>query len=212
MLKICEKPWWDMFMRAWLCLTLCSPMDYSPPGFSAPGFSSNNIRVGCYFLLQGIFPTKVLKQSLWCLLHWQVDSLPLVLPWKPKQSGRIYKILILMTLIRTQANLIWGVPGGSDGKNPPAMQETRVWSLVWEDPLEKGMTVHSSILAWRIRQRSLVGHSPWGHKSNTTEQLTFAFFSYRILLCFTDTELFLLLVVLFSNQLKVSGNPPFYQV
>ena len=101
MLKICEKPWWDMFMRAWLCLTLCSPMDYSPPGFSAPGFSSNNIRVGCYFLLQGIFPTKVLKQSLWCLLHWQVDSLPLVLPWKPKQSGRIYKILILMTLIRT---------------------------------------------------------------------------------------------------------------
>ena len=117
-----------------------------------------------------------------------------------------------MTLIRTQANLIWGVPGGSDGKNPPAMQETRVWSLAWEDPLEKGMTVHSNILAWRIRQRSLVGHSPWSHKSNTTEQLTLAFFSYRILSCFTDTELFLLLLVVFSNQLKVSGNPPFYQV
>ena len=35
-------------------------------------------------------------------------------------------------------------------KNPPAMQETWVWSLGWEDPLEKGMATHSSILAWRI--------------------------------------------------------------
>ena len=35
-------------------------------------------------------------------------------------------------------------------KNPPAMQETWVQSLVWEDPLEEGMATHSSILAWRI--------------------------------------------------------------
>ena len=35
-------------------------------------------------------------------------------------------------------------------KNPPAMQETWVWSLVWEDPLEKEKATHSSILAWRI--------------------------------------------------------------
>ena len=34
-------------------------------------------------------------------------------------------------------------------KNPPAMQETWVRSLGWEDPLEKGMATHSSILAWR---------------------------------------------------------------
>ena len=34
-------------------------------------------------------------------------------------------------------------------KNLPAMQETLVWSLVWEGPLEKGMATHSSILAWR---------------------------------------------------------------
>ena len=37
-------------------------------------------------------------------------------------------------------------------KNLPAMQETWVWSLGWEDPVEKGMATHSSILAWR---------SPW---------------------------------------------------
>ena len=35
-------------------------------------------------------------------------------------------------------------------KNLPAMQETRVRSLSREDPLEKGMSTHSSILAWRI--------------------------------------------------------------
>ena len=35
-------------------------------------------------------------------------------------------------------------------KNPPAMQETWVPSLGWEDPLEEGMATHSSILAWRI--------------------------------------------------------------
>ena len=35
-------------------------------------------------------------------------------------------------------------------KNLPAMQEMQVWSLNWEDPLKKGMTAHSSILAWRI--------------------------------------------------------------
>ena len=35
-------------------------------------------------------------------------------------------------------------------KNPPAVQEVQVRFLSWEDPLEKGMATHSSILAWRI--------------------------------------------------------------
>ena len=37
------------------------------------------------------------------------------------------------------------------GKNPPAVHETQVSSLDQEDPLEKGMTTHSSILAWEIQ-------------------------------------------------------------
>ena len=41
-------------------------------------------------------------------------------------------------------------PGGSAGKDPPAMRETWNRSLGWEDPLEKGKAPHSSILAWRI--------------------------------------------------------------
>ena len=59
-------------------------------------------------------------------------------------------------------------------KNVPAIQETWIRSLGWEDPLKKGMATHSSILAWRIpRQRSLASHSPWGCKeSDTTEELT----------------------------------------
>ena len=36
-------------------------------------------------------------------------------------------------------------------KNLPEMQETQGQSLGWDDPLEKGMATHSSILAWRIR-------------------------------------------------------------
>ena len=49
-------------------------------------------------------------------------------------------------------------------KNLPAMPETWVRSLGWEDPLEKGKTTHSSILAWR---------SPWGRKEwDTTEWLS----------------------------------------
>ena len=43
-----------------------------------------------------------------------------------------------------------GFPDGSAVKNLPSMQETWVQSLGREDPLEKGMATHSSILAWRI--------------------------------------------------------------
>ena len=59
-------------------------------------------------------------------------------------------------------------------KNPPAMRETWVRSLGWEDPLEEGIATHFSILAWRI-QRSLAGCSPWGHQElDTTEWLSAA--------------------------------------
>ena len=48
------------------------------------------------------------------------------------------------------SNLSKGFPGGSVAKNLPAKQETWDWSLGWEDPLEKEMATHSSILAWQI--------------------------------------------------------------
>ena len=49
----------------------------------------------------------------------------------------------------------WASPVAQTVKNPPAMQETWVRSLGWEDPLEEGLEIHSSILAWRI---------PWTEK------------------------------------------------
>ena len=54
-------------------------------------------------------------------------------------------------------------------KNPPAMQETPVWFLGWEDPLKKGKATHSSILAWRIPWTvQSMGSREWG----TTKQLS----------------------------------------
>ena len=62
-------------------------------------------------------------------------------------------------------------------KNPPAVWETWVQSLGWEDPLEKGKATHSRILAWRPR-------SPWSHKeSDTTERLALSPF-FSVLFCF----------------------------
>ena len=60
-------------------------------------------------------------------------------------------------------------------KTPPTMQETLVQSLGREDPLEKEMATHSSILVWRIPWTEEPGrlYSPWGCKeSDTTEQLS----------------------------------------
>ena len=51
----------------------------------------------------------------------------------------------------------------------PTMRETWVRSLGWEDPLEKEMATHPSILAWKSHgQRTLVGYSPWGRKESDT--------------------------------------------
>ena len=60
--------------------------------------------------------------------------------------------------------------------NLPAMQEIQVPSLGLEDPLEKGMATHSSILAWRIPWTKEPGRGSWGPKElDRTEQLTFTY-------------------------------------
>ena len=66
---------------------------------------------------------------------------------------------------------VWASLAAQMVNNPLAMEET----LGWEDPLEKGMSTHSSILAGEFQgQRNLAGYSPQGHK----EQLTFFTFGY----------------------------------
>ena len=59
-------------------------------------------------------------------------------------------------------------------KNSPAMWEICIWSLGWDNPLEKRTATHFSILAWEFHgYRSLAGYSPWGHReSDMTEWLS----------------------------------------
>ena len=72
--------------------------------------------------------------------------------------------------------LLWYLAslGAQTVKNPPSMRETWGQSLGWEDPLEEGMTTHSSILAWRIPMDcSLPGSSVHGAtKSDLSTQLS----------------------------------------
>ena len=65
-------------------------------------------------------------------------------------------------------------PGGSVGKSLPAMQETWVQSLFWEDPREKGMATTPGFAPRQFHeQKSLACCSPWGYKElDTTERLT----------------------------------------
>ena len=62
-----------------------------------------------------------------------------------------------MSVVRTRLflfivifNLSWAFLMAQLVKNLPAMRETWVQSLGWEDPLEKGKATHSNILSWRI--------------------------------------------------------------
>ena len=92
-----------------------------------------------------------------CLFKGFYWILPKVRNYKTLEGQNNFGVILLQKT---------GFPGDAAVKNPPAVQETQVWSLGWEDPLEKGMATHSSILG----QRSLVGYSPCGCKeSNTTE-------------------------------------------
>ena len=60
------------------------------------------------------------------------------------------KLQVKRGAIHTVYTVLWISPVAKMVKNPPAMQETWLRSLGWEDPLEKEMATHSSILAWRI--------------------------------------------------------------
>ena len=81
-------------------------------------------------------------------------------------------------------------------KHLPPMWETRVLSLGREDPLEKEMVTHSSILAWRIPwTEKPVGYSPRGRKeSDMTEQLHFLFCAHHFPTCERSINCSLLLL------------------
>ena len=90
----------------------------------------------------------------------------------------------------TQLHLNEGFPGSSMVKNLPAMLETWVWSLGQEDPLEKGKTIYSSILAWRI---------PWTEEPGRLQSMDSQRVRHNWL---TLVMLFLHIHVLFQKNLK----------
>ena len=85
--SLSQEGWgWDIAcMRAkllQLCLTLCDPMDHSPPGFSIHGILQ--ARTLQWIATPGDLPDQGVKpKSVTSNLHWQVGSLPLALPGKP---------------------------------------------------------------------------------------------------------------------------------
>ena len=108
-------------------------MDCSLPGSSVDGESpGEDTGVGCHFLLQRIFPTQGSNpglphygQMLYCLSHQGIHQVRWgtgVDIW-PEWASLVAPLV----------------------KKPPAMRETWVLSLGWEDPLEKGKATHSSI-------------------------------------------------------------------
>ena len=89
----------------------------------------------------------------------------------PSVSTEI-KIYHVRDVRDVNCSFIWGLmrasPVAQLVKNPPAIRETWVQSLDWEDPLEKGKATHSSVLAWRIpRTIQCMGSQRVGHNSAT---------------------------------------------
>ena len=106
--------------------------------------------MGCHFLLQGIFPTQGSNPGL---LHCKQTLYRLTTREAPKLSIKTLPKLINAFRMFAGYKVNIQKPNSllaQSVKNLPAMQETQVQSLGWEDPLEKGMASHSSILAWRI--------------------------------------------------------------
>ena len=102
------------------------PHRQQPTKLSRPWDSpGKNTGVGCQCLLP-IFL---------CIYLPQFDSRVRKIPWR---------------MDRPPTPVVLAFPGGSASKDPPVMWETWVQSLGWEDPLEEGMAIHCSILAWRI--------------------------------------------------------------
>ena len=64
--------------------------------------------------------------------------------WTPGLNSFRMDIVIKPPLLGNKASLV-----AETVKNSPVVWETWVWSLGWEDPLEEGMTAHSSVLVWR---------------------------------------------------------------
>ena len=163
------------------CPTLCDPMDYSPPGFS----------------VHQIFQARILE---WVAISFsRGSSQPRDWTQVSHIAGRCFNPLshqgmslhsgdsTVLTRIYPLGNLgyisLWASVSlvAQRVKCLPAMRENCVWSLGWEDPLEKEMATHSSILAWKIPWMEKSGRlQSWGCKKwARLSDFTFTHFTYN---------------------------------
>ena len=149
--------------------------------------SKTNIKISQRLLRKKMLPDPVWGRKLLCemtfgsLLGRAWRSWPsawahfwvVLMGWRPPLRSQTHSIRIIgfswnrrtlnfveafmFKFIKTQASLVVQMV-----KNLPIMQETWVWSLGWEDPLEKEIGTHSSILAWRI---------PWTEESGGLQSM-----------------------------------------
>ena len=137
------------------CPTLWDLMDYSPLGSSVHGISQARILEWITIPSLGDLPDLGIESELsYCVLStggFPDSSVgkestcnagdPSLIPGSGRSTGEGTGYPLQYSCASLVAQLV---------KNPPAMWETWVRSLGWKDPLEKGKTTHSSILAWRI--------------------------------------------------------------
>ena len=166
-------------------------MDCSLPGTSVHGDSpGKSTGVSCHALFQGILSTQGLNPGLlhcrWILYHLSYQRRIYISAIMKKATSyiNIYHICYWFLFIAFWASLVAQMV-----KRLPAMRETRVWSLGWEDLLEKEMATHSSILAWRIpwteepgRLQSM-GLQRVGHDWVTSLFFSVPVFSLPLFLC-----------------------------
>ena len=132
-----------------------------------------------YHLLSEVYNVYPIQNRSLLFLFSSLSPIPLNF-YSPSHSGR-YRFLTYCLFLRypfptemrfhlgrdlclfydvSQASLVAQMV-----KNLPLVWETQVWFLGWEDPLEKRMATHSSMLAGEFHgQRILAVYSPWGHK------------------------------------------------
>ena len=128
---------------------------------SATDSASNFFHIKCFDLII----TELLPQGSRSDLWWEIaEAEPHWIPWW-KEAGCQWVSLLDFPIQFLVAQTV---------KNPPAMQETLVWSLGQKDPLEESMATHSNILTWRIPGTEEPGGlSPWHCKeTGMTEQLS----------------------------------------
>ena len=134
--------------------TLCNTMDCSPPGSSIHrSFQATVLGVGCHFLLQGIFPTQGSNPGL---LHCR----QILYHLSHQGSPYVWASQMVLVVKNPLANVgdagdMGSIPGWGRYKDMCVCVCVCVcmrlpwWLRDQEDPLEKGMAIHSSILAWR---------------------------------------------------------------